>query len=251
MVSKSQPCVIIFWRTQTHTQRERTHTSLHCHAHRTICSNDSWCDWISLHGHWAVCPIPHAAYLVSNEDAVTMWRLWGSGGAILEYWPSNSFLFCYFLFPSCSSFPVMSFISLLSNHLFPLQSPSYIMWFRISDGWFPWCVIFISWPKSPSVIYLPTSFPLWPSSCFLFLSFVSFYLGFILCRGQTSRYQRDNNNQEDAGPLVGSENRVWQLIISSPLVCHNGQEPTLHPGSLTTERLACLIFYSPPTMACQ
>ncbi len=41
-----------------------------------------------------------------------------------------------------------------------------------------------------------------------------------------------------------------QSMISSHVVCHNGRQPTTH-HNLTTEKLAYLIFCSPPTTACQ
>lgn len=89
-MSKSKPCVLIFSRTYTHVANyTERNTCLQHQTPGTICPNDFWCDWISLHGRWPVCPIVPAADLVSNEDPVTMYRLWSSMGGRFLAWPSS------------------------------------------------------------------------------------------------------------------------------------------------------------------
>ena len=155
------------------------------HAPGTICSNDFWCDWISLHGHWAVCPILPAADLVSsdgpcNDAEVVKYCGW----QILSTDPqtqSLSFFFCIPLlpFPSCSSFPVTStdYVPFICHLSCPLPSSISVLFSLYVVLGFP--LIGVCWPANLFVLYhhLYQSIIIFcPSISFLFLLLLRLFM---------------------------------------------------------------------------
>lgn len=140
-MSKSKPCVLIFSRTYTHVANyKERNTCLQHQTPGTICPNDFRCDWISLHGRWPVCPIVPAADLVSNEDPVTMYRLWSSMGC--------RFLALTFQ-PNLHHSPV-ALLSLASSSTFP----DTVFWIRLWSGYDPNFLKTVNLRRAASVIIM-------------------------------------------------------------------------------------------------